>query len=239
MILKINADKIKTAFFPHLCCACEKNPPKDPSYPICSACETQISFIKENECQACGGINDGILEICPKCLKENKRPWQNAASLMIYDGKAMELIKNFKYNKKTHLARLFGKMLAQKYLEKKLSADCIVPIPLHWTRQILRGYNQSELIASVFSKIVKIPIVNLLKRIKITPKQAFLSRKQRKKNLSGAFRVTQKKNDISNFEAIILLDDVLTTGSTLETAANTIIEAKICKQINIMTLARG
>ncbi len=112
---------------------------------------------------------------------------------MNYDGKAMELIKNLKYNKASFLARLLGEMAAEKWMKNKIHADCVVPIPLHWTRMLKRGYNQSELVASVFSKITGIPMLKLLKRSKMTPKQAFLSREQRKKNLSAAFNIAKKK----------------------------------------------
>jgi ComF family protein len=179
-------------FFPAICYACRENPPEN-SRTLCASCREKLPFIEGNLCPACGGVNDGIFLICPKCLKEEPRPWKNACAVMNYDGKAMELIKNLKYNKASFLARLLGEMAAEKWMKNKIHADCVVPIPLHWTRMLKRGYNQSELVASVFSKITGIPMLKLLKRSKMTPKQAFLSREQRKKNLSAAFNIAKKK----------------------------------------------
>ncbi len=198
-----------------------------------------MPFIRGNRCLACGGENDGIFDICPKCLKENSRPWTNAVATMNYKNEFMTLIKTFKYNNRTHLARLFGEITAEVWKKEGLNADCVSPIPLHWTRSLSRGYNQAELVASVFSKKTGIPMIKTLKRVKFTPKQARLSREERKKNLSNAFQINKKTCAFQKFGTILLLDDVLTTGVTLETATRTLLNSGVCDEVNIIVLARG
>lgn len=203
---------------------------------FCAECYQQLPLVKTPRCPGCGAENDGIFDLCGKCLKEDKRIWDQAVSVMRMEGAGRELIHRFKYGRETAIARTFGEVAAGIWLESGLHADLIVPTPLHWTRQFFRGYNQSALLAEIISYRTKIPSKKVLKRKKMTSKQANLNRKERKKNLIGAFSV--KKEVICRNRTILLLDDVMTTGTTLTSAASALLEAG-AKKVKILVLARA
>lgn len=229
--------KLFHSFFPNICLLCKEK--KSSSCSLCDECKSKIPEIKEPFCPACGGENDGIFEICPKCLKEEQRPWHIAVSVANYKSPIADMIKDLKYNSKTYYAKTLGLLAAEIWGKNNISVDCVCPIPMHWTRRFLRGYNQSELVAKVFSEKTGIPFSNLLKRIRKTPKQANLSREERKKNLKGAFKIVESERAKIKTGSILLLDDVLTTGSTLESACLTLLESGACGKINILVIARG
>ena len=203
---------------------------------FCQECYALIPFIKEPRCHGCGAENDGIFDMCGKCLKEEKRIWCRAVAIMRMEGTGREMIHRLKYGKETAIARALGNITAEVWRDLIVEADIIVPIPLHWIRQSLRGYNQSELFARILSAEINIPCKNLLKRIKMTSKQASLNREQRKKNLIRAFSV--KKEAICRNRTILLLDDVMTTGATLSSAASALLDAG-AKNVKVLVLARA
>ena len=190
-------------------------------------------------CNGCGAENDGIFEICQKCMKEEKRPWNRAFALMRMEGNGKELIHRFKYGGETALARAMGELAAEKIMStgtvKEL--DCIVPIPLHWRRRVVRGYNQTLLFAGILSKHIGIPVVPILRRVKATPKQAKLDRRKRLTNLDGAFAV--RKGKLHNgTRRILLVDDVMTTGTTLSAATQVLLDNGAVK-VDVLALLRA
>ena len=110
---------------------------------------------------------------------------------------------------------------------KNIPFDYLVPIPLHWTRKMWRGYNQSEVIAQELSRLSGRPVLNCLKRIKRTQYQATLSPDERHKNLSRAFELDKSaQSEMYAGKIFVLVDDIMTTGSTLESAAKELIRYK-------------
>lgn len=110
---------------------------------------------------------------------------------------------------------------------KNLHFDYLVPIPLHWTRKMWRGFNQSEVIANELSKLSGRPVLNCLKRIKRTKYQASLTADERKKNLSKAFELDRStQDDMYLGKIFVVVDDIMTTGSTLESAGKVLIKYK-------------
>jgi len=110
---------------------------------------------------------------------------------------------------------------------KNIEFDYLVPIPLHWTRKLWRGFNQSEVIAEELSKLSGKPVLNCLKRIKRTQYQASLNADERQKNVSKAFQLKDSilKQDMEG-KIFVLVDDIMTTGSTLESAAKELLKYK-------------
>jgi len=189
-------------------------------YGFCPKCYKRLPIVKAPLCPKCGAENDGIFDICRKCLKENERPWEKGFSVMRMERHAKELIHRFKYGGETALARAFGRMIAEKLMNFRKEYSCIVPVPMHWSRRISRGYNQTELVARITAKQLGLPLVNALKRTKRTPKQAALDRKARLTNIAGAFS-PQNGIDFGSGR-VLLIDDVMTTGTTLSEAAGTL-----------------
>jgi ComF family protein len=203
---------------------------------LCADCKDKLPLVTSPACRGCGAENDGIFEVCGKCLKEEKRNWRKAVALMRMEDYGRELIHRFKYKNDTALARPFGVIAAEMLKKARIKPDFIVPVPLHWTRSFTRGYNQSRILCQIISAESGIPTRTILKRIKRTPKQANLSGVQRRKNLTGAFSVTD--GEICKNSVILLVDDVLTTGSTLTSATSALLQSG-AKEINILILARG
>ncbi len=203
---------------------------------LCSACLKSLPFILDPVCPGCGAENDGIFDVCRKCLKEKNRPWQTAFALMRMEGTGQDLIHRLKYGNETAIARSMGELAAGKINKAEITFDCIVPIPLHWTRRTSRGYNQTALFGSVLAKKTDTPLKPLLKRIKATPKQANLDRKKRLKNLTGAF-IVKKKSDCEK-RRILLVDDVMTTGTTLSAATQTLLDAG-AEEVDVLVLLRA
>lgn len=200
---------------------------------FCKTCLMTMQFIHGKPCPVCGGDINGIFDICPDCLAEPKRQWQKAYAAFRYTEGAAEAIRRYKYGKQVSLARPFGKLLAGT-IENPSQYSEIVPVPLHWFRFILRGYNQSVLLGEELSRWTGIPVARRLKRIRNTKHQAFLDKDDRKKNIKGAFSV-RNPEEIKG-KKVLLVDDVMTTGSTLAECAKILIKAGAI--VDIAVIAR-
>ncbi|MBN1863668.1 MAG: ComF family protein [Victivallales bacterium] len=214
------------------CVYCSKHVPEG-SGTMCEECMGNMPFVIEPRCPGCGAENDGIFDLCGKCLKEDTRPWLVATALMRMEGAGRELIHRLKYGRDTSVARFLGEKAAGAWKTPAL-VDVVVPVPLHWTRLIVRGFNQSELIAQIFSKNSGISLIRLLRRCHMTRKQANLDRESRRSNLVGAFEVC----GVCEGLRVLLVDDVLTTGATLTSASETLLNAG-AKEVNILVAARA
>lgn len=112
----------------------------------------------------------------------------------------------------------------------------IVPVPLHWTRFVQRGFNQADLICQGISAELGVPVVRALRRVRRTRQQARLTRKERILNLTGAFSPTDSTK--CEKRAILIIDDVLTTGTTLATAASVLLDAGSAKVFAVSAARR-
>ncbi|MBR7121288.1 MAG: YraN family protein [Lentisphaeria bacterium] len=215
------------------CPACSA--PNPASQPFCPACMAQLYFFDPRyRCNGCGGENHGTLDLCSRCLAEEKRPWQHALAVFAYRSCGRELIRKFKFRNQPELARPLGKLAADLLNSAGMTADMIVPIPLNPLRCLQRSYNQSALIAGVVSDKTGIPYANILRRKISLRKQSSLNRKARHQGLKNAF-YTGKNPGIKG-KHILLIDDVLTTGSTLSAAANTLLKNGAA-EISILVIA--
>jgi ComF family protein len=152
--------------------------------------------------------------ICPVCHNIG-REFDRCRSLMLYDNTSRKIILKIKKHADTEVAKTCARMLSMKYRSLFCDADFIVPVPSHWTRTLLRGYNPSRLIAIELSKFVTVPMISCLKRIRRTEYQSNKTIEEREINVSDAFACTKDLCD----KRIILVDDVMTTGATLNECA--------------------
>ena len=216
-------------------CDCD-NAQKHDFNTFCRDCIQKLPLLTGKRCPGCGGEYDGVLEQCRQCLSMPPRPWSQAISLMRMEEWGEKVIYQLKFSGNTAMARAIAEM-AYPLLDNPDFKQCnmIVPVPLYWQRYMLRGYNQSEVLAKMLGKYLNIPVKSPLKRIRHTTRQATLNREERLKNLKGAFAVPKPEKVAGKI--ILLVDDVLTTGSTLHACAEALRQAG-AKDIKVFTAAR-
>ena len=167
------------------------------------------------------------------------RVWfDRARSCFAYEGKIMDAIHGLKYSQRFDLIKTFT-----GYLEKEIKAmgayDVIIPVPLHWWRLLRRGYNQSAIMARATGKKLAIKVdCNVLKKTKNIVPQVGLDRNERLKNVRGAFEINSKLSGRIKDSKILLIDDVLTTGATVNECAKTLIKNARCGSVDVLTIAR-
>ena len=188
---------------------------------ICPECLEQFVILPvADRCPGCGGKNDSALAVCQACLEFPARPYVDAVAVMEYSGAGRNLIQRMKFSNHPELARPLAALAVKQLAESKMEFDCIVPVPLHWQRLLRRSYNQTELIATVISESTGKPLVKGLKKIRSTPHQSRLKKVERQKNLKNAFAL---RNPAFAGKHVLLVDDVITTGATVSTAAKVLL----------------
>ena len=189
---------------------------------ICPECLEQFDILPvADRCPGCGGKNDSALAVCQACLEFPTRPYVDAVAVMEYTGAGRTLIQRMKFNNHPELARPLASLALKQLTESRMEFDCIVPVPLHWQRLLRRSYNQTELIASVISAGTGKPLIKGLKKIRSTPHQSRLKKKDRQKNLKNAFAL---RDPAFAGKTVLLVDDVITTGTTVSTAAKVLLD---------------
>ncbi len=151
-----------------------------------------------------------------------------------YAGGLEQAVKALKFHNVHRLSKLFAKALAKEIIAAKWQIDIICPVPLHWSRYLERGYNQSALVAKNLAKELDIEFIKLLKRKKRTKQQAKLNRLERKQNLHDAFELNNYNIDNKN---IVILDDVVTSGATISAAVG-ILENAHAKSVKVLAIAK-
>ena len=220
--------------FPPLCPLCEIGVEKKG---FCTPCSKTFQPIKPPQCTICGvpflTENDSD-HICGECIKK-RPPFDRAASLYHYRGGLSEAIRAFKYKKKGSLAATLGDLLAAHPITRE-NYDIIIPVPLHITRLRERGFNQAMLIAKHLAGRLSLQVDPfILERVRPTPPQASMKRKERIKSIRGAFAL--KKGNKIKEKNILLIDDVYTTGATVMECSRVLKKGGAAK-INVLTLAR-
>jgi ComF family protein len=168
-------------------------------------------------------------------MEFEKRPWDGAFALFNLCGAGQKLVYAFKFHGRPELARPFADLAAELIKNENLDIDIIIPVPLHWSRCLARGYNQAALFCEELARLTKIKFQPALRRVKRTRQQARLDRDQRRKNLSGAFVL---KNDVDlRGKTVLLVDDVMTTGATLTAATEAFKKSEI-KAIYTLVIGR-
>ncbi|MBP5671132.1 MAG: ComF family protein [Victivallales bacterium] len=203
---------------------------------MCAECLAECDVLPEKRCPRCGGPADGLLDECGLCqLEEEDRPWKQAVSVFPFAGKARQWIHEFKYRDKLYLAPFLADSLADAWRKYGNSEkiDGIVPVPLHWLRRFMRGYNQTEVLADHLGRRLGLPTVCCLKRSRYTRQQARMNKEERRRNIRHAFVCRKSPAGLR----LLLLDDVFTTGSTLKAAATALLDGGAAA-VSVLTIAR-
>lgn len=218
---------ISNIFCPPKCIFCGKLVGVDSYYNHCDKCMSELKIKSERICEVCGRPIDvprGDL-ICFTCLNERYGFCRNIAPFL-YKGAVKEAILTMKFSANQQwIAYSFGEILAQhiKELYGDIEFDGIVYVPISKKRYEKRGYNQAEIIAISVGKVLGIPVLkDALIKFKDTPKQSTLSATKRRENVRGSYKTG--KTDVTD-KVLLLIDDVLTTGSTMSECAKMLTKA--------------
>ncbi|MEO5375274.1 MAG: ComF family protein [Alphaproteobacteria bacterium] len=204
---------------------------------LCASCWTRIQFIVSPFCACCGlpfELDPGAEALCGACIRE-RPPFSRARAVMRYDDASKALILSFKHGDRTDSAPAFGRWLARAGADLLAGTEVLVPVPLHRWRLFTRRYNQAALLATELGRIGAVPVApDVLARHRHTPPQSG-NRSDRAHNVRGAFVVTRP--DAVAGRAVLLIDDVFTTGATLAECAR-VLRAAGATRVDVLALAR-
>jgi ComF family protein len=222
---------------PTLCVACRE--PVD-GEGVCAACWSKLSFIAPPYCPRLGipFVYDPGPDLLSMEAIANPPAYTRARAAVRYDDVARTLVHALKYQDRTDLAPAMGRWMARAGHELLDGADALVPVPLHWRRGWSRRYNQSGALARVIERQTGVRLASeALRRVRPTQQQIGLSRSQRATNVQGAFKVaTDRKSDIQG-RRVVLVDDVLTSGATVDACARALLRAKAAS-VDVLVFAR-
>ncbi|MDR0647127.1 MAG: ComF family protein [Puniceicoccales bacterium] len=227
-------------FFPRFCMHCRRPMPSMHDGFICHLCAKAFILSDGGCCQRCGRpmLPEAAENlICADCLEVNPS-FQCGITLFPYKGIGKEFIHLIKY-KNGHFLKYNLRALFKKFTSKLsvFKGGTFVPVPLHYLRHWQRGFNQSEWIANLLSQHCQGKVKNMLVRRRYTRSQTHLTREERKVNVSNVFSL--KKRDVCTPHVhYVLVDDVFTTGATLNACAGTLQKGG-AQRISIFTLAHG
>lgn len=205
---------------------------------VCGKCFSSLEYTGMQVCQKCGKpLSEERTEYCPDC-RAHSHSFTQGKGIWRYQGAMQGSLYRFKYSNRRTYADFYGAEAARLYGRwiRQCKIQVIVPIPLHPRKFRQRGYNQAELFAQALGRTLGIPVrTDLLRRIIYTNPQKELNRSERKKNLKKALKIIE--NDVK-LNYILLVDDIYTTGSTIDAAAEAFL-AKGAVQVYFLTIGMG
>lgn len=220
--------------FPQRCVVCDEPAPFGKL--ICEKCKGKLEYIREPRCMKCGKALREEKEYCGDCLKIQHKFKQGK---VLYDyGSMSDSLFRFKYEGRREYARFYARDLYVHFKPwlRAIAPDALIPVPIHYKRQNKRGYNQSYELAKELSFISQIPVKKdyLIRSVNTSPLRN-LNPQERRKNLKNAFKMG--KNDVK-LSTIVILDDIYTTGSTMDAITEIILQYNPC-DVYFMCLASG
>lgn len=226
--------------FPRTCFSCGKDLAWNADFPLCPACENGLTLPGPLICQRCGVVLKSGGAHCFHCRgsKEDKFKCKIIRSACNFNEFSRGLVHALKYQGVDYIASPMGAFMAQRFsmLAELTGANLVIPVPLFPKRAKKRGYNQSELLARAFCKATGLSLNTAsLVRVRDTDSQTKLGREARVSNMTGAFEV--KNATAVKGKIILLMDDVATTGATLEACAQALRKAG-AKRVMAYTFAR-
>lgn len=230
-ILKYLLDMI----YPKKCPVCHEIL-EDPAEQICRKCLRKLVFVGKCYCLKCGKPMTDNTDFCRECAGR-KRAFTQGRSILVYDDLMRESIIKYKYGRRVEYGDFYAKLMCKLAGKQILfwDPDLIVPVPMHDRKRRVRGFNQAEYLARRISKEMGIPFSDrAVKKVKATSSQKKLNAKERSRNLEKAFEVCE---DIDGLK-ILVIDDVYTTGSTMEEIASVLSE-KGAEKVYFLTICAG
>lgn len=206
------------ALYPRRCVICDEV--QEGTTAVCEACAGKLPYVGPMYCMKCGGVlEESEREYCTSCkTKRRNSAYTRGVAAFRYEGVIKESMYAFKSGREEY-AQFYADELVRLYLPtiQSWKAEVLVPVPLHPSKERKRGYNQAADLASALGRKLHLPVeTKLLKRIRRTKDQKTLSDEERKNNAKNAFQIGQS---ILEYRKIILVDDIFTTGMTMNECA--------------------
>jgi len=241
-------DALVSVFFPAGCRLCERLLVQASTLPICAECLGSFAALGGAGCEKCGqplatwsltgppDAHSAEVLLCPVC-QGRTYGFDRARSYALYQGAIVRAIMLLKFERMEPLGRWFAERLIEVVRREAIGVDIVVPVPLHRQRQRERGYNQADLIAKPLARKLGLPYrAVLLTRTKPRPDKHILTFEERWESVRGAF-ATRPGSKVDNL-CVLLVDDVMTTGATLDAAARALRDAG-AKSVIGLTVARA
>jgi ComF family protein len=222
---------------PQLCASC-REPVEGTG--LCAGCWSRLSFIAPPYCERLGipFPFDGGPGLLSMEAIADPPAYNRARAAVRYDAVARTLVHALKYGDRLDLAPTMGRWMANAGRQLLAEADALVPVPLHWRRLWARRFNQSALLAEIVAKASGRTVAHgALKRVKATPQQVGLGKSERAQNVQGAFRVPPDGRATVVGRRLVLVDDVVTSGATVDACARALLRAGAAS-VDVLVFAR-
>lgn len=220
-------DSLLQIVFPTRCPGCDKVLAVG-ERGFCGGCTEQLHFLQEPLCPYCGKPIDRDQMCCADC-RAHPHSFTAGGAVLLYTGQMQESMARFKQGGRAEYGKVYGRLLwdAKREWLQRIREPVLVPVPVHSKRYRKRGYNQAEEIAKEMARLSGLPMrSDLLVRVKHTAPQKELSKRERSRNLQGAFRCRADYRKLClQGKCAIIIDDIYTTGSTVEACSQTLLQA--------------
>lgn len=236
--LRAAADGLLAVLLAPRCAACERPLERPTHGAVCASCWNAIPRITPPLCDSCGDPlptwRPTSIESarCPRC-RRRRVAIDRGRGAGVYDGSLRQILHAFKYDGRRTLAAPLARLMADAGRDLLATADVIVPVPLHRRRERARGFNQARDLAVQ----LEYPVADILRRTRATPSQTDLPAGRRHANVRGAFEVRLRLRAPIDGRIVVLIDDVTTTGATLEACARVLKDAG-AREVRALTAAR-
>jgi ComF family protein len=223
---------------PPLCASCRE--PVGYGAGLCASCWSKLSPIERPFCEKLGipFTYDPGPGIYSMQAIADPPAYARARAAVRYDDIARDMVHALKYGDRLDLAPVMAKWMSRVGADLLEEAEVLIPVPLHWRRMWARRFNQSATLARLIAEPQGIAVsYTALKRVKATPQQVGLSRSERAANVQGAFRVDPAGRAEIARRHVVLVDDVLTSGATVDTCARALLRAG-ARQVDVLVFAR-
>ena len=205
---------------------------------FCPSCQAGIQELPPFQCRLCGvGLESGP-PLCPAC-RQRRPHFDRARAVALYQGPLADTVRAFKYHRRWAAGRPLARFLAGRVGPEALEGlDLAAPVPLHRWRMLKRGFNQSQVLARELAQRHGLLLApDLLARVRHTRPQVGLDGRSRRANVAGAFAVKPQRLSLVDGARVLLVDDVFTTGATVDECARMLKQAG-ARRVEVLTLAR-